>query len=84
VAAIVVCNRLRHDRTAQFDVDARRTVTGGKKDIDTTFHVHADLTFHADRTATLVIESTWTYEIDLNTGHCDHHDRHDDDHGHDR
>lgn len=70
------------DGSAQFDVDAHRTVTGSTHDVDTTFHVHADLTFHADHTATLVIDGTRTYEINLDTGHCDHHDRHDDDHGH--
>jgi len=69
------------DGTAQFDIDAHRTVTGGKKDVDSTFHVHADLTFHADHTATLVIDGTRTFEIDLRTGHCGHHD---DGRGHDR
>jgi hypothetical protein len=57
---------------AIFDVSAHRTVTGGKKDIDTSFEVHAELTFHDDRTATLVIDGTRTYVIDLDTGRVVH------------
>jgi len=77
---IATADRNILDGTAQLDVSAHRTVTGGKKDVDTTFHVHADLTFHADHTATLVIDGTQTYEIDLGTGRCHHHDRRHGDH----
>ena len=57
--------------SASFDVKAHRTVTGtdmAKGDVDKSFEVHADLTFNADNTATLVLDGTQTFTIDLDTG----------------
>jgi len=57
--------------SASFDVKAHRTVTGtdmGANDVDKSFEVHADLTFNGDGTATLVLDGTETFTIDLETG----------------
>jgi hypothetical protein len=57
--------------SASFEVKAHRTVTGtamGKNDVDKSFDVHADITFNADHTATLVLDGTHTFTIDLRTG----------------
>lgn len=57
--------------SASFDVKAHRTVTGtegGTNDVDKSFEVHADLTFNGDGTATLVLDGTETFTIDLDTG----------------
>lgn len=57
--------------SASFEVKAHRTVTGtamGSGDVDKSFDVHADLTFNADHTATLVLDGTHTFTIDLTTG----------------
>jgi hypothetical protein len=59
--------------SASFDVKAHRTVTGtdmAKGDVDKTFEVHADLTFNGDGTATLVLDGTQTFTIDLDHGKC--------------
>jgi hypothetical protein len=56
------------DGSASFDVSAHGTVTGGKNDVDAAFEVHADITFHADHTATLVLDGTQHYTINLTTG----------------
>ena len=58
---------------ASFEVKAHRTVTGtgsgtDNHDIDKSFDVHADITFNADHTATLVLDGTHTFTIDLTTG----------------
>jgi hypothetical protein len=57
--------------SASFEVKAHRTVTGtamGAKDVDKSFDVHAELTFNGDHTATLVLDGTKTFTIDLATG----------------
>jgi hypothetical protein len=57
--------------SASFEVKAHRTVTGtamGAHDVDKSFDVTAVITFHADRTATLVLDGTQTFTIDLTTG----------------
>jgi hypothetical protein len=54
--------------SASFEVKAHRTVTGGSNDVDKSFDVKADLTFNADQTATLVLDGTQTFTIDLRTG----------------
>jgi len=57
--------------SATFEVKAHRTVTGspmGKHDVDKSFDVTAVLTFNADHTATLVLDGTRTFTIDLETG----------------
>ena len=56
------------DGSASFDVSAHGTVTGGKNDVDASFEVHAEITFHADHTATLVLDGTQHYSINLTTG----------------
>jgi hypothetical protein len=66
---IATADRKVIDGSATFDLDAHRTVTGtGKNDVDASFSVHAELTFHADHTATLVLDATRHYTIDLTTG----------------
>ena len=59
--------------SASFEVKAHRTVTGTgsgsqNHDVDKSFDVHADITFNADHTATLVLDGTHTFTIDLTTG----------------
>ena len=60
--------------SASFEVKAHRTVTGtgsgsgSNHDVDKSFDVKADLTFNADQTATLVLDGTQTFKIDLKTG----------------
>lgn len=56
------------DGSASFDVSARRTVTGTRHDVDASFTVHAEVIFHADHTASLVIDGARRYLIDLDTG----------------
>jgi hypothetical protein len=61
--------------SATFEVKAHRTVTGtpmGSKDVDKSFDVHAVLTFNGDQTATLVLDGTQTFTIDLRTGKVSH------------
>lgn len=64
--------------TANFEVKAHRTVTGtgsaagsnagSNHDVDKSFDVTAALTFNTDGTATLVLDGTQTFKIDLKTG----------------
>lgn len=66
--------------SASFEVKAHRTVTGtasgsgsgsgmgSNHDVDKSFDVTAMLTFNADQTATLVLDGTQTFQIDLKTG----------------
>ena len=44
------------------------TTASGSNNVDKSFDVQADLTFHADHTATLVLHGTHTFTIDLTTG----------------
>lgn len=53
---------------AFFDVSAHRVVTGTDHDVDASFDLDAVLTFHDDHTASLVIDGTRHYLIDLDTG----------------
>lgn len=57
--------------SASFEIKGHRTVTGtpmGKDDVDKSFDVTAAITFNADHTATLVLDGTQTFTIDLTTG----------------
>ena len=60
--------------SASFEVKAHRTVTGtgsgmgSNHDVNKSFDVTAMLTFNADQTATLVLDGTQTFKIDLKTG----------------
>jgi hypothetical protein len=57
------------DGSASFDVSAHSQVTGaGSNNSEASFDVHAELTFHADHTASLVLDGTRSYSIDLTTG----------------
>jgi hypothetical protein len=64
--------------SASLDVTAHRVVTGtemGAKDVDRTFEIHAVITFNADQTATLVLDGTQTFTIDLDSGKLHHRGR---------
>jgi hypothetical protein len=70
---ITTADRTITGGSASFEVKAHRTVTGtgsgsANHDIDKSFDVQADLTFNADQTATLVLDGTHTFTIDLKTG----------------
>lgn len=57
------------DGSATFDLTAHSTVTGtGSGDVNASFDVHAEITFHADHTAALVLDGSRHYSIDLATG----------------
>lgn len=53
---------------ASFDASARRTVEGTNHDSDVSFSVSVDVEFHADHTASLVLDGDHRYSIDLDTG----------------
>jgi hypothetical protein len=71
---IATADRTITGGSASFEVKAHRTVTGtgsasgSNHDVDKSFDVKADLTFNADQTATLVLDGTQTFKIDLKTG----------------
>jgi hypothetical protein len=55
--------------TATFDLSARHQVTGaGANNVDASFDVHAQLTFHADGSADLVLDGTQRYSLNLTSG----------------
>jgi hypothetical protein len=57
--------------SATFEVKGTRMVTGtamGSNDVNKSFDVHAVLTFNGDGTATLVLDGTQTFTIDLHSG----------------
>jgi hypothetical protein len=57
------------DGSASFDLTAHHTVTGaGSNNVDASFEVHAQVTFHADHTADLVLDGSQHYTLDLTTG----------------
>ncbi|MBC7978627.1 MAG: hypothetical protein H7138_26880 [Myxococcales bacterium] len=56
------------DGSASFDLHARAMTTGTNNDVDAEFDVAADLTFHADHTATLVLDGSLNYSLNLDTG----------------
>ncbi len=56
------------DGSTSFDVTAHATVSGTDHDSDKSFDVHAEITFHADHTAALVLDGNQRYSIDLTTG----------------
>lgn len=56
------------DGSATFDLTAHAEVNGTNKDSSADFDVHAELTFHADHTATLVLDGSQRYSLDLNSG----------------
>jgi hypothetical protein len=69
--AVRIATRERQvvDGSASFDLSAHSMVTGaGKDNVDATFDIQAALTFHADHTATLLLDGSQRYTIDLGTG----------------
>jgi hypothetical protein len=61
--------------SATFEVKAHRTVTGtaaGSNDVDKSFDVNGVLTFNGDGTATLVLDGTQTFTINLKNGKLAH------------
>jgi hypothetical protein len=57
------------DGSASFDLSAHAQVTGaGSNNADASFEVHAQITFHADHTADLVLDGNQHYSLDLTTG----------------
>jgi hypothetical protein len=57
------------DGSATFDLSAHHQVTGaGASNVDASFDVHAQITFHADRTADLVLDGSQHYSLNLTTG----------------
>jgi hypothetical protein len=55
--------------SASFDLTAHATVTGaGSNNADKTFDIHAQITFHADHTADLVLDASRHYSLNLTTG----------------
>lgn len=57
------------DGSATFDLSAHHQVTGaGANNVDASFDVHAQITFHADRTADLVLDGSRHYSLNLATG----------------
>jgi hypothetical protein len=57
------------DGSASFDLSAHAQVTGaGSNNSDASFDVHAQITFHADHTADLVLDGSQHYSLNLTTG----------------
>ena len=57
------------DGSATFDLSAHHQVTGaGANNVDASFDVHAEITFHADRTADLVLDGSQHYSLNLTNG----------------
>lgn len=56
------------DGSASFDIAAHAQVTGTNKDSEASFDVHAQITFHADHTAELVLDGSQHYSLNLSTG----------------
>jgi hypothetical protein len=56
------------DGSASFDLTAHAQVSGTNHDSDASFDVHAQITFHADHTADLVLDGSQHYSLNLTTG----------------
>ena len=56
------------DGSASFDLSAHAQVSGTNHDAEASFDVHAQITFHADHTADLVLDGSQHYSLDLTTG----------------
>lgn len=62
-------DRLVVDGSASFDLSAHAQVTGaGSNNSDASFDIHAQITFHADHTADLVLDGSQHYSLNLTTG----------------
>lgn len=61
------------DGSASFDLSAHHQVTGaGTSNVDASFDVHAQIIFHADHTADLVLDGSRHYSLNLTTGAVAH------------
>ena len=72
---IAMADRQITGGSATFEVKAHRTVTGtaaGSNDVDKSFDVNGVLTFNGDGTATLVLDGTQTFTINLKNGKLGH------------
>jgi hypothetical protein len=56
------------DGSANFDLSAQAQVSGTNHDSSASFDVHAQITFHADHTADLVLDGSQHYSLNLTTG----------------
>lgn len=56
------------DGSAAFDISAHAQVTGTNHDSDASFDVHAQITFHADHTADLILDGSQHYSLNLTSG----------------
>jgi len=65
---ITTADRKVVNGSATFDLTAHAMTSGTNNDVNATFDVHAAITFHADHSATLVLDGTRTYTLDLATG----------------
>jgi hypothetical protein len=66
---VATADRKVIDGSASYDLTAHAMVNGaGSNNASASFEVHADITFHADHTATLVLDGARHYSIDLTTG----------------
>lgn len=54
--------------SATFEVSGRKVVTGSSADVDKSFAIHAELVFHADRTATMTLDDQRRYTLNVTTG----------------
>lgn len=54
--------------SASFDVTAHAMTSGTNNDVNASFDVHAELTFNADHTASLVLDGSRSYSVNLETG----------------
>ena len=67
----IVLDGTTHDAvagTAVYDLAAHKVVTGTDHDVDKSFSVHAEVEFHADRTATVTLDGEHRYSLNLETG----------------
>lgn len=56
------------DGSAAFDISAHAQVSGTNKDSEASFDIHAEITFHADHTADLVLDGSRHYSLNLTSG----------------
>lgn len=54
--------------SAELSLDVKKLVSGTNNDVDKSFEIDAQLTFQADRTASLVLDGDQRYTINLQTG----------------
>lgn len=65
---ITTSDRKIIDGSASFDLTAHAMTSGTNNDVNATFDIHAELAFHADHTASLTLDGSQQYTLDLSTG----------------